>query len=159
MQLSEVYCYSDFNTKELLIGIKPNKGLSLGVGIAKRGLSQPDSKYYVQIYTKEGERAWELLLDNAQSQRNPKSYVRYLSQGKDRYYTVVPICEMEGKDGKSASTLFGAIGFEIRNREGKAVATVSLLDKGVIHLQSNDAEEKFLLANACAALLMQDVIG
>ena len=83
----------------------------------------------------------------------------YLSQGRNNYYTIVPVREMEGKDGKPAGILFGSIGFEIRNKDGKAVAAVSKLDKGVVYMQAKDAEERFLLANVCAALLMQEVIA
>jgi hypothetical protein len=155
---SEVFCVSHFSTTELVIGNRPNSILNIGVDIVKSLLSQPDDKYYVQIYTGR-ERPWELLVDNVQAQMKPKEYVGYLSQGKDRYYTIVPVREMEGKDGKPAAILFGAVGFEIRNREGKAVAAVSKIDKGIVYLQQLDAEEKFLLANACAALLLQEVIG
>ena len=63
------------------------------------------------------------------------------------------------KDGKPAGILFGSVGFEIRNKEGKAVAAVSKIDKGVVYMQGSDEEERFLLANVCAALLMQEVIA
>jgi hypothetical protein len=66
---------------------------------------------------------------------------------------------MEGKDGRPQAILFGSVGFEIRNKEGKAVAAVSKIDKGIVYLQAVNSEEKFLLANACAALLLQEIIG
>lgn len=156
---SEVYCVSRFSTEELVIGNRPNSLFNIGIGAAKTILEQPDSKYYVQIYTKAGEKPRELLLDNVRSQLKRKSYVGYLSLDKNNYYTLQPVWTMEGKDGKPGSTLAGTVGFEIRNKEGRPVAAVSLLNKGAIYLQSNSAEEKFLLANACAALLMQEEIG
>jgi hypothetical protein len=155
---SEVFCVSNFRATEVVIGNRPNSILNIGIDVVKSILSQPDDKYYVQIYTKE-ERPWELLLDNVKANMKPKEYVGYLSQGSGRYYTIVPVSQMEGKDGKPANILFGSVGFEIRNREGKAVAAVSKLNKGVVYLQSMNADEKFLLANACAALLLQEVIG
>ena len=158
-QTSEVYCVPKFNTEEVVIGNHPTSILNIGIDVVKDLISQPESKYYVQIYTKAGERPWELLLDNVQAQGHPKSYVGYFSKGRDEYYTVVPVREMQGKDGKPASILFGTVGFEIRNKKGKAVAAVSMLDKGVVYLQSSDKEERFLLSNVCAALLIQEVIG
>jgi exoribonuclease II len=38
------------------------------------------------------------------------------------------------------------------------VAAVSLIDKGMIYLAKTSVEERFLLANACAALLLQEQI-
>lgn len=155
---SEVYCVSNFNTSEVQIGNRPNSILNIGVDIVRSLLSQPDDKYYVQIYTK-AEKPWELLVDNVQTQMKPKEYVGYLSQSKEKYYTIVPVREMEGKDGRPQAILFGSVGFEIRNKEGKAVAAVSKIDRGIVYLQNTDPEERFLLANACAALLLQEEIG
>ena len=155
---SEVFCVSNFNTSEVQIGNRPNSILNIGIDVVRSLLSQPDDKYYVQIYTK-SERPWELLVDNVQAQMKPKEYVGYLSQGKDKFYTIVPVRHMEGKDGQPQAILFGSVGFEIRNKEGKPVAAVSKIDRGVVYLQNISAEEKFLLANACAALLLQEVIG
>jgi hypothetical protein len=155
---SEVFCVSNFRATELVVGDRPNSILNLGIDIVKNILSQPDDKYYVQIYTK-AERPWELLLDNVQTQMNPKKYVGYLSQGKDRFYTIVPMRQMEKKDGTPGTIAFGSIGFEIRNKDGIAVAAVSKLNKGVVYMQNIKDEERFLLANACAALLLQEEIG
>lgn len=155
---SEVFCVSNFRTTELVIGNHPNSILNIGIDIVKSLLQQPDDKYYVQIYTSK-ERPWELVLDNVATQMKPKEYIGYLSQGKGKYYTVVPVRHMQGKDGQPAAIAFGSIGVEIRNKEGKAVAAVSKLDKGIIYLQSMDANERFLMANVCAALLLQEVIG
>lgn len=155
---SEVFCVFAFNTSEVQVGDRPNSIFNIGVDVVKNLLSQPDNKYYVQIYTK-NQGPWELLLDNVQTQMNPKKYVGYLSQGKDNYYTIIPMRQMEKKDGTPGTIAFGSIGFEIRNKEGKAVAAVSKLNKGVVYMQNISDEEKFLLANACAALLMQEEIG
>jgi hypothetical protein len=155
---SEVFCVSAFNSSDVQVGNRPNSIFNIGVDIVKSLLSQPDDKYYVQIYTR-GQSPWELLLDNVQTQMNPKKYVGYLSQGPDRFYTIVPMRQMEKKDGTPGTIAFGSIGFEIRNKEGKAVAAVSKLNKGVVYMQNISADEKFLLANACAALLLQEEIG
>jgi hypothetical protein len=155
---SEVFCASNFNTSEVQIGDRPNSIFNIGIDVVRSLLSQPDDKYYVQIYLKDRS-PWELLLDNVQSQMKPKDYVGYLSHGKDDYYTIIPVWEMEGKDGKPQAILFGSVGFEFRNKAGKPVAAVSKIDRGVVYLQNVTAEEKFLLANACAALVMQEMIS
>ena len=158
-QESEVYCVSRFDARELTVGNKSHSIVNIAIDIIEAANSQPDSKYYVQLYLKQNERPWEMLLDNVQSQLKPGSYIGYLSQSRDNYYSIVPVRQMEGKDGQPANMLFGAIGFEFRNKYNQPVAAVSLIDKGVVYFQNTTPEEKFLLANACAALLMQDVIG
>ncbi len=155
---SEVFCASNFNTSEVQVGNQPNSIFNIGIDVVRSLLSQPDDKYYVQIYLKD-KSPWELLVDNLQSQMKPKEYVGYLSHGKNEFYTIHPVREMEGKDGKPQAILFGAVGFEFRNKEGKPVAAVSKIDRGLVYLQNVSAEEKFLLANACAALVMQEMIS
>ena len=155
---SEVFCVSNFNTSEVQVGDRPNSIFNIGIDVVRSLLSQPDDKYYVQIYLKD-QSPWELLVDNVQSQMKPKEYVGYLSHGKDNYYTIVPVRHMEGKDGKPQAILFGAVGFEFRNKEGAPVAAVSKIDRGIVYLQNMSAEEKFLLANACAALVLQEIIS
>lgn len=139
---SEVFCVSSFNTSDVQVGNRPNSIFNLGIGVVKSLLSQPDDKYYVQIYLKD-QSPWELLVDNVQAQMKPKEYVGYLSHGKDNYYTIVPVREMEGKDGRPQAILFGSVGFEIRNSEGKAVAAVSKIDRGTVYMQNISAEENF----------------
>ena len=63
------------------------------------------------------------------------------------------------KNGKSGEILAGSVGLEFHNPEGKPVAAVSLIDKGMVFLGKTTKEERFLLANLCAALLLQQEIG
>lgn len=155
---SLVFCVSHFNAEDLSIGNRPNSILNIGLDLA--GLtSRVNSNYYVQLYAKKTEQPWEMLIDNVQSQGKPKSYVGYLSHNKTEFYSIHPVYKMEGRDGRAANILFGMVGFEFRNPEGKPVAAVSLLNKGVVYLQPLEEEKRFLLANACAALLMQEQIG
>jgi hypothetical protein len=155
---SQVYCVSRFNAKDLEIGRNPNSILNIGMDILGVG-GRSSSMYYVQIFTSaHDDRPWELALDNQQSQAAPGTYTGYLAKSKDEYYTIVPATKVEMK-GKTGNTLMGAIGFEFRNKDGKTVAAVSLIDKGMIYLGKTTAEERFLLANACTALLLQEEIG
>jgi hypothetical protein len=61
------------------------------------------------------------------------------------------------KQGKAVALPFGgSIGFEFRNPQGITVAAVSLIDNGVVYFCALSSAEKFLLANAAAALLLQE---
>lgn len=155
---SEVYCVSKFNASDWQVGGNPNSIVNIGIDIFEAIKRRPESKYYVQLYLRANEKPWELVIDNVESQRRPKEYIGLLSQNRDNYYTIVPVQQMEGKDGQPANILFGAIGFEFRNAKNQPVAAVSLIDKGVVYFQNVSHDEKFLLANACAALLMQEEI-
>lgn len=155
--ISEVYCVSRFNAKELEIGKNPNSLLNIGMDILGIG-GKSSSNYYVQIYTTgKDERPWEMIIDNQLSQSRPKEYIGYLAKSQSEYYSIVPVTKLE-KNGKSGNILAGSIGFEFRNAQGQAVAAVSLIDNGMVFLGKSNAEERFLLANACTALLLQDVI-
>lgn len=48
--------------------------------------------------------------------------------------------------------------YEFRNRANQTVAAVSLQDKEVVVLAHVTGEEKFLLANACAAILLKNLL-
>jgi len=68
----------------------------------------------------------------------------------------VPLSKVVSKKGKVGTMPFGSAGFEIRNQDEAPVAAVSLIDKGVVYLKELTDREKTLLANACAALLLQE---
>jgi hypothetical protein len=146
-------CVSQFNAKDLVIG-NPNSILSIGIDMLS---GKPQNTYYVQIFTKEADHPWEMLIDNDAAQLQRKTYTGLLSFSKEKYYTIVPMTQLE-KNGK-AGTVLGSVGFEFRDREGKAVAAVSLIDKGMVFLGKTTPEERLLLANACTALLLQEAIG
>ena len=155
---SVVFCVSRFSAEDLQVGRRPNSLFNIGLELAGIGNSS-SSMYYVQIYASPNDgRPWELALDNQDAQARPRQYTGLLAKSKDEYYTIVPVNKMEIK-GKTGTTLMGAIGFEFRNKEGITVAAVSLMDKGMVYLGKTTPEERFLLANACAALLLQEQIG
>jgi hypothetical protein len=156
---SEVYCVSRFNSKDLTIGSRPENIVNLAIDIFGMAIGVTESTYYVQLYTAENVRPWEMIIDNIKTESKPKTYKGYLSFSKDKYYSIHPVYKMENKDGNPVNILFGSVGYEFRDKTGKPVAAVSLLNKGVIYLQPLPSAEKFLLANACAALLMQEMIG
>jgi hypothetical protein len=155
-QASEVFGASRFRSKDLTIG-NPNNIVDIALDVLGAG-GRSESGYYVQIYTAAGEQPWQMLIDNQAAQAQPKKYTGLLAQGKDNYYTIVPVSKIEKKNGKVMNTLAGTIGFEFRNKKGVTVAAVSLVDNGMVFIGHTDAAERFLLANACAALLLQEAI-
>jgi hypothetical protein len=154
---SEVYCISKFKSKQLLIGKNENSILNIATDIFGIG-SSSESSYYVQLYTNKSNQPWEMLIDNQAAQEKAKTYIGYLSLNRDTYYTITPVYKMEDKNGVARNLPFGSIGFEIKNKQGEPVAAISKLDKGMVYFQNISNEEKFLLANACTALLLQDLI-
>lgn len=55
--------------------------------------------------------------------------------------------------------LVGSIGYEILSRQNELIAAVSLVDGGNVYLNTKDPRERFLMANLCAALLLQENIA
>jgi hypothetical protein len=155
---SEVFCVSRFNARDLEIGKHP--GSILNIGIDLLGITgRPESSYYVQIFENENDiKPWEMMIDNQMSQANPKSYIGYLAKSATEYYSILPVTKMEKVGGKSGNILAGSIGFEFRDPQGRAIAAVSKLDRGMVFLSRVTPSERFLLANACAAILLQDMI-
>ncbi len=154
---SDVYCVSKFNSKDFQLGARENSIVNIGLDIFGNGYSST-STYYVQLFTKGDERPWQLLLDNEEAQFRSREYIGYLAKTKDEYYTIHPATKIE-KNGKTGSTLAGAVGFEIRDPKGNTVAAVSMMNKGMVFMGKRSTEERFLLANVCAALLLQQHIG
>jgi hypothetical protein len=153
---SEVFAASKFRSKDLEIG-NPNNIFNIAMDILGVG-GRSESNYYVQIYTGSGNQPWQMVINNQAAQSQPGKYTGLLAQDKDNYYTIVPVTKIIRKNGKITNTLAGALGFEFRNAKGVAVAAVSLVDNGMVFMGRADAAERFLLANACAALLLQESI-
>ncbi|MGB8191950.1 MAG: hypothetical protein WCF67_08530, partial [Chitinophagaceae bacterium] len=76
----------------------------------------------------------------------------------DKYYTIHPVYKIAGKNDKIYTMPVGSVGYEIRNKEGKPLAAISLMDRGMVYLNPMPADEKFLIANVCTALLLQESI-
>lgn len=153
---SDVYCVSRFHAKDLQIGKSENSILNIGMDIAGIG-GRSSSLYYVQIYTNNDEHPWQLILDNQAAQAKARSYIGIIAKSRTEYYTLVPVRKLE-KNGKSGNILGGSVGFELYDPRGRAVAAVSLIDNGMVFLGKTSKEERFLLANTCAALLLQQQI-
>lgn len=124
--------------------------------IKRTDISQDN--FSVSIVTHQGDEPWELFLDNTEAQIRRKHAAGYLTRG-DVSYTIEPVWQVEKKNGKLAEMPFGSPGFEIKDKDGNSLAAVSLMDNGKVYLGPGTDEEKFLFANACAALLLQSEIN
>jgi hypothetical protein len=151
---SSVFCVSKFSSTNFTIGKNPNSLVNIIQDIWGKG-DASSSTYWAAIYIKSQSMTWELMLDNQAAMRSPNSYTGLLAQSRDRYYTIVPVNKLMNKKGEPVAIPFGSVGFEIRNKENKALAAVNMMDKGIVYLNDASEEEKFLMANACAAILLQ----
>lgn len=154
---SDVYCVSKFEAEDFRIGANETSIVNIALDILGTG-DESSSLYYVQIYPgKQDTQPWQLVLDNQQSQARPGKYIGKLIKNEKEYYTLLPVRQLE-KKGKVGNMPFGSIGFEFRNAAGKTVAAVSMLEKGMVYLGKTSPEERFILANASTALLLQEQI-
>lgn len=156
---SAVFCVSRFKAKDLLVG--DNNGLfSFGIDLLELKDRRASNVYYAQLYTDNSGEPWQLMLDNDLVQRQPKYYSGMVARNRNDYYTIVPVTSVMRSNGEAMQMPFGAMGLEIRDRSGQPLAAINLADKGRVYFtRSLDPEEKFLMANICAALLLQEVIG
>lgn len=153
---SEVYCTSRFNARDFSLGNNPNSILNIVLDVLGKGGSSEDN-YYVQIYTAPNEKPWQMMIDNQAAQAQPKKYTGVLAKDAHHFYTIKPVTKLD-VGGKTGNMLGGSSGFEFLNEKGIPAGAVSLIDNGIVVIGKVSAEERFLLANACAALLLQEHI-
>lgn len=157
---SDVFAVANFNAREIQIGKNENSLLNIALDIFQQAKKPSTSMYYVQMYLNKEETPWQLIHDNYTSQQPVKNYIGYLAKSKNHYYQIVPITSVENNKGKIMNMPFGANGFAFLTKEGQPLAAVSLLDRGTVYFAKDILpEEKFLLANAATALLMQQELG
>ena len=154
---SSAFCVTKVRSKDFVLGNNPNSLFNISLDILGVG-DASENLYWIKLYLKNENHPWEMVLDNEAAQRNSKKYIGVISQSNDRYYTLHPVYALEKKDGKTANMPFGSIGYEIRGKEGKPLAAVSLIDNGVVYFNDISADEKFLMANICTAILLQEEI-
>jgi hypothetical protein len=151
---SEVFCITQVRSEELVVGRNRNNLFNILNNVS---IGRTDNVFMADIYPGKDEPMWQLLIDNNKAQTDSRSYIGYLAKDEDNYYTLVPARHMKIKE-KTGPVLFGSIGFEIRNRADQLVAAVSLINQGEVYFGEVNEDEKFLLANACSALLLQEFI-
>lgn len=152
---SEVTAFSKVQWRDFTIGNNPNSIVNIIGDIMKIGDAGTNT-YAVRIFPSKNEHPWEMLIDNNAAQVKAKTYTGLLAKSKNEYYTVAPVYKLMNKEGKAvALPLGGSVGFEFKDQNGNTVAAVSLIDNGVVYFNKVSPQEKFLLANAAAALLLQ----
>lgn len=140
---------------DLTIGRNPNSVLNIIGDLLQIG-DAGTSTYAVRIATAQNAEPWEMVIDNNAAQRNAKTYKGILAKGKSDYYIITPVYKLMNKQGKAVALPFGgSVGFEFQKPGGETVAAVSLIDNGMVYFNHLSKEEKFILANAAAALLLQ----
>lgn len=150
---ADVHCVTNFRLQDINVG-------NTGISIPRIMGSMPASDvFYAQIYTTEDGAPWHLVIDNQASQDQPKTYTTRLAKSSEEFYTLSPHRLVKNNKGKVTEMTFGSAGFQIRNRRGEPVAAVCLINKGVVYLKPLPADERFLLAAACAAMLLQEQIS
>lgn len=154
---SSAFCITKAHSKDFVVGSNPNSLLNIVLDIM-RVEDASDNMFFVKVYLKNDEQPWEMVFDNEAAQAKSKTYTGVIAQSKNKYYTIHPVYKIAGKNDKLYTMPFGSIGYEIRNKEGKPLAAISNMDKGTVYLKQMPAEEKFLLANFCTALLLQQNI-
>jgi hypothetical protein len=153
---SEVTAFSRVRWTDLSVGNNPNSIVNVIGDLLQIGDAGTNT-YAVRIFTARNEQPWEMVIDNNAAQRKAKTYTGLLAKSKTEYYTVVPVYRLVNKQGRAVALPFGgSVGFEFRNQKGETVAAISLMDKGVVYFNALSVSEKFLLANAAAALLLQE---
>lgn len=157
-ETADVYAATHVQSRELRVGEGNNlASFSIDLGILLNKNS--NNLYYVQIYLDGDSQPWQLVLDNEQSQIKPGKYIGYLIGPKGNYYQLKPITHIEGKNGKSQKILLGSVGFEISDEDGTEIAAVSTLDNGKVYFSYGlRPQERFLMENLCAAILLQEQI-
>lgn len=155
---SEVTALAKIQWRDLQVGSDPNSLINIVSDILHNGDEQKDT-YAVRIYTDREQAPWEMFIDNDAAQRNAKSYTGLLARSKNEYYTVISVYQLRNRQGAAVNLPFGgSVGFEFKNREGKVLAAVSMIGNGTVYMGDCSEEEKFLLANASAALLLQELL-
>jgi len=152
--INQIFSLAEARAKDFNIGNSPVSVVNLLLDIAGPGMASTDMSFS-QIYEGETGDGWELFIDNEAAQTHPKHYIGYLAKNDSEYYTVTPLSRVKTKKGKTGNMPFGSAGFEIRDRDGRPMAAVSVIDNGIIYLQDMPDRERLLMASACAALLMR----
>lgn len=151
---SQVTALNRVSWSELRIGNNPMVTI---LGDLFQAGDAGSSTYVVRIVTAPDAAPWEMIIDNNAAQRRASNWKGYLAQSRAHYYTIEPVAQLIGRNGAAVTLPFGGtLGYAFRNSAGAIVGAVSLIDRGMVYFGAVDADEQFLLANAMAALLLQE---
>lgn len=150
---SDVYASSAFHSEDLQIGNNENSLINILEDLFGQS-SYAENLFYLQLFRNREERPWQLLLDNDAAQMFADRYTGIFALDREQYYILRPINKLQTKNGPRE--VFGTLGFEVFNSKEESVAAVSLVDNGSVYFHTKDPDERFLMANLCAALLLQE---
>jgi hypothetical protein len=155
---SDVYATSEFHSRDLQIGDNPNSLVNILEDIFG-GSGYSDNLFYLQLFVNDQFEPWQLVLDNHAAQYMADEYNGVFALNEEQYYVLKPVTRIKAKDGSSRKVVMGSIGYEIFDSNERSVAAVSTVDGGKVFLHTRDPDERFLMANLCAALLLQQDVS
>jgi len=151
---SDVFCLNKKYNKHVQVGTNENSLFNITSGFLGLG-GEVQNTYAVTLDMEDGQ--WFLLLDNIATQKNPKGYAGILQKNEREYFTLTPVNTLMGKNGQPVMLPFGSIGYEIKDKNGIAVAAISRAGTPYIYFNHNTKEEdKFLLANVSLAIFLEE---
>lgn len=156
--VSDVYATSEFHSGDLQIGDNPNSLVNILEDIFG-GSGYSDNLFYLQLFVNDQFEPWQLVLDNHAAQYMADDYDGVFALNEEQYYVLKPVTSLMDKEGNSRKILMGSIGYEIFDNKNRSVAAVSTVDGGKVFLHTQNADERFLMANLCAALLLQQDVS
>lgn len=152
---ADVFASSDFKATDLSLNSAGSGGIP---GETTWIILSSENIFYLELFFNSDERPWQLMLDNEAAQVEARRYRGVFALDNDNFYLLEPITKVAGKKGPS-ELIMGSIGYEILNPQNELIAAVSLVDGGNVYLNTRDPRERFLMANLCAALLLQENIA
>lgn len=148
---SHVFCITHLKYQHIISGRDMNllvRGESENTGIDVYS----GNSLAVEIVNSKDTSYWKMII-NKDAARNNKGFAGYLAKDRDNYYKIVPVRYTGGNEEKRVNGYIPE-GYEFRNRAGQSVATVSTTGNGVVTFGAVGIREKFLMANASAAILI-----
>lgn len=149
---ADVFASSDFRATDLSLGSTGLDGFlkeKMGVTLSSENI------FFLELFFNSEDRPWQLMLDNEAAQVHARRYRGVFVLDDENFYLLEPITRVAGKKGPT-ELIMGSIGYEILNKQNELIAAVSLVDGGNVYLNTKDPQERFLMANLCAALLLQE---
>ncbi|HSF46352.1 MAG TPA: hypothetical protein VLA58_10090, partial [Chitinophagaceae bacterium] len=125
---SAVFCVTKVKSFNFIVDKNPNPAVGEVNSILEVG-DDWQNGYWVNIYLKDNDNPWEMVINNNDAQRDRKNYTGFLALDRHNYYTIKPVYKIVNNKGKALSTIAGSVGFEFLNKEGKAVAAVSTMNE------------------------------
>lgn len=140
---------------DIILGPNRNAVHNTAIQILSIGSARQANNFSACFTLASGGPEWQLFLDNTAAQLHRREAAGFF-ESEAGFYSIVPVWRVQSRRGKVADMPFGSVGLEILNEHGRAVAAVSLIDGGEVHLDETlDAGEKLILAAVCGALLLQ----